>query len=300
MTEQPAYQDAVEQPPVCPRHPDREAYVRCQRCLRPTCPECQRPAAVGIQCVDCVAEGARSVRQVRTVFGGSVTDGRPVATMTIIGICVGVYLLQQVVPGFTSRVAFVPVLGDSEPWRFVTSAFAHSPGNLLHIAFNMYALWVMGQYLEPLLGRARFVALYLLSALGGSVVFLLLASPPTLDMMARGDGGLWYTPAVGASGAVFGLFGAFLVLQRSLGRSAAGMYVVIGINAVLGFVLPGIAWQAHLGGLITGAASAAAFAYLGRRRSPLEPPNRSVHWVGLAGILGVLVVVTVAKYALSA
>ena len=300
MTEQPpASPDAVEQAPVCPRHPDREAYVRCQRCLRPTCPECQRPAAVGIQCVDCVAEGARSMRQVRTVFGGSVTDGRPVVTMALIGICVGVYLLQRVVPGLTSQVAFVPVLGQSEPWRFVTSAFAHSPGNLLHIAFNMYALWIMGQYLEPLLGRARFVAVYLLSAVGGSVVYLLFAAPPTIDMIARGDGGLWYTPAVGASGAVFGLFGAFLVLQRSLGRSAAGMYVVIGINAVLGFVLPGIAWQAHLGGLLTGAACAAAIANLGKRRSPLEPPNRSVHWAGLAGILVVLLLVTVAKYALS-
>ena len=268
--------------------------------MRPTCPECQRPAAVGVQCVDCVAEGARSMRQVRTVFGGSATDGRPVVTMTLIGICVAVYVLQMVVPGLTSQVAFVPVLGQSEAWRFVTSAFAHSPGNLLHIAFNMYALWIMGQYLEPLLGRARYIALYLLSALGGSVMYLLFASPPSIDMIARGDGGLWYTPAVGASGAVFGLFGAFLVLQRSLGRSAAGMYVVIGINAVLGFVLPGIAWQAHLGGLVTGAACAAAIAYLGRRRTALAPPNRSVHWVGLAGILVVLVVVTVAKYALSA
>ena len=77
MGEQPAYPEAVEQTPVCPRHPDRESYVRCQRCRRPTCPECQRPAAVGIQCVDCVAEGAKTVRQARTVFGGSVTDGWP-------------------------------------------------------------------------------------------------------------------------------------------------------------------------------------------------------------------------------
>ena len=77
MGEQPAYPDAVAPVPVCPRHPDRESYVRCQRCMRPTCPECQRPAAVGIQCVDCVAEGAKTVRQARTVFGGAVTDGRP-------------------------------------------------------------------------------------------------------------------------------------------------------------------------------------------------------------------------------
>jgi membrane associated rhomboid family serine protease len=193
----------------------------------------------------------------------------------------------------------VPALGAEEPWRFVTSAFAHSPGNLLHIAFNMYALWIMGTYLEPLLGRARFVAVYLLSAIGGSVVYLLFAFPPSPAQLAAGEGGLWWTGAVGASGAVFGLFGAFLVLQRRLGRSAAGMYVVIGINAVLGFVIPGIAWQAHLGGFLTGAAAAAAIAYTGRRRSPLEPPNRSVHWAALGGVLAVLVVLTLAKYAVS-
>ena len=300
MAEQPAYPDAVEQVPVCPRHPDRESYVRCQRCRRPTCPECQRPAAVGIQCVDCVAEGARSMRQVRTVFGGAATDGRPVVTMTIIGICLGVFVLQQVVPGLTSSVMFVPGLGAEEPWRFVTSAFAHSQNNLLHIAFNMYALWIMGTYLEPLLGRARFVAVYLLSAIGGSVVYLLLSTPPTIDEVAAGDVGTWWTGAVGASGAVFGLFGAFLVLQRRIGRSAAGMYVVIGINAVLGFVIPGIAWQAHLGGLVTGAACAAVIAYTGRNRGPLQPPDRRIHWAGLIGILVVLVVLAVAKYGVAA
>ena len=185
VSEQPAYPDAVEQAPVCPRHPDREAYVRCQRCGRPTCPECQRPAAVGIQCVDCVAEGARTVRKGRTIFGGAPTDGRPLATMTIMGICAVVYLAQGAVPGLQDRIAFLPSAGQAEPWRFLTSAFAH--GSLIHIAFNMYALWVMGTYLEPMLGRARFVAIYLLSALGGSVMYLLLSSPPTLEQVAFGE-----------------------------------------------------------------------------------------------------------------
>ncbi|WP_377639230.1 rhomboid family intramembrane serine protease [Oryzobacter terrae] len=299
MTEQPATPDAVEQIPVCPRHPDRESYVRCQRCRRPTCPECQRPAAVGIQCVDCVAEGRKSVRQARTVFGGTVTDGRPVVTMSIIGICVAVFLAQMVLPNLTSDVAFVPALGTSEPWRFLTSAFAHSQSLFLHIAFNMYALWVMGTYLEPLVGRARFAATYLLSALGGSVVYLLLAPPQSYaDALAVGPTA-WWTPAVGASGAVFGLFGAFLVLQRRLGRSAAGMYVVIGVNAVIGFVIPGIAWQAHLGGLLTGAACAAAVGYLGRARSLVDRGSPRLHWAGLAGVLVVLVVLTAVKYALA-
>jgi membrane associated rhomboid family serine protease len=266
--------------------------------MRPTCPECQRPAAVGIQCVDCVAEGRKSVRQGRTVFGGAVTDGRPVATMTIIGICVAVFFAQYG-PGVTDQVKFVPALAQSEPWRFLTSAFAH--GGFAHIAFNMYALWVMGTYLEPMLGRARFVAVYLLSALGGSVMYLLLSSPPSAADIAVGDYGMWWTGAVGASGAVFGLFGAFLVLQRRLGRSAAGMYVVIGINAVIGFVLPNVAWQAHLGGLLTGAAAAAAIAYTGRNRGPMAaPPNTAVHWFSMGGILIVLVVLTLGKYALAA
>lgn len=297
MGEQPLYPRAPEQVPVCPRHPDRESYVRCQRCARPTCPECQRPAAVGIQCVDCVAEGARSVRQARTIFGGAVTDGRPQATITIIVACLVVFVGQQVVPGLTERLMFVPALGESEPWRFLTSAFAHSERNLLHIGFNMYALWMMGTYLEPMLGRARFVALYLLSALGGSVAYLLLSTPPTRAEVLAGDFGTWWTGAVGASGAVFGLFGAYLVLQRRLNRSASGMYVLIGINAVIGFVIPGIAWQAHLGGLVTGAAAAASIAYLGRARSMTEPGNRRLHWVGLGAVAVLLVVLALARYA---
>ena len=297
----PAEPSAEQEVPVCPRHPDRESYVRCQRCRRPVCPDCQRPAAVGVQCVDCVREGQKSVRQARTVFGGTVTDGRPVVTFTLIGICAVVFLLQLVVGGLTREISFVPALGASEPWRFVTSAFAHSRSNYLHIAFNMYALYLMGQYLEPMLGRARYVALYLLSAVGGSVVYLLLAGrSSTYAEAVAGQGLAWWTPAAGASGAVFGLFGAYLVLQRRLNQSAAGMYVVIGINAVIGFVYPNIAWQAHLGGFVVGAACAAAIGYLGRPKSMTARGNPRLHWPALAGIGVLLVVVTVARYAFAA
>jgi membrane associated rhomboid family serine protease len=295
--------------PVCPRHPDRVAYVRCQRCGQPTCPECQRPAAVGIQCVSCVAQAAQQARQGTTVFGGAVAWGRPIASISIIAICALVFLGQTLVlPSLTRDIAFVPYLGRSEPWRFLTAAFAHSPqlmGNALplHLAFNMYALWIMGGYLEPLLGRARFVATYLISALGGSVGYLLLAPALTLAQLHAGVTGPWVTPTVGASGAVFGLFGAFLVLNRRLGRSSAGMVAMIGINAVLGFVIPGIAWQAHLGGLLVGAACAAVVAYTGHRRDPLAPAStrgrQGVHWLGLAAVTLVLVMAAVAKYALT-
>lgn len=295
----------INEVPVCPRHPDREAYVRCQRCQRPTCPQCQRPAPVGVQCVDCVAEGAKSVRQGTTIFGGAVTNGRPAVTIGIIAACAVVYAVQLASPNVTSDIAFVPALGDSQPWRFLTSAFAHSPSTVLHILFNMYALWIMGTYLEPMLGRARFLAMYLIAALGGSVAYLLLSFPHTLDEVHAGDYGAWLTPAVGASGAVFGLFGAFLIFQRRLGRSAAGMYVTLLINGALGFMIPGIAWQAHLGGFLVGMACAAVIAYTGRRPAVgagagSAAGSWSSHWAGLAGITVLLVLAAVAKYAFTA
>jgi membrane associated rhomboid family serine protease len=245
--------------PVCPRHPDRIAYVRCQRCGRPTCPECQRPAAVGIQCVDCVREGQRTQRPARTAFGGRPA-GRPVVTLTLIALCAVSYVLQLTSDTWTRDLAFAPFIGEAEPWRFLTAAFLHSTGNIAHIAFNMIALWSVGPFLESSLGRWRYLALYLLSAVGGSVMVLLLASPVELS---------WVTGVVGASGAVFGLFGAVLVVLRRVGRSAGGIVAVIAINAVLGFVLPGVAWQAHLGGLVVGAALGAAFAYAPRERRTL-------------------------------
>ena len=265
--------------------------MRCQRCGRPTCPECQRPAAVGIQCLDCVREGQKSTRVPRTQFGGKVSsDGRPVVTLTIIVICVVVWLLQQVSPQVTDKLAFVPMFGRTEPWRFLTAAFAHSPGQLLHILFNMYALWILGQYLEPMLGRVRFAALYLVSAFGGSVGFLLLASPPV--SVAGLTNNSWVTPMVGASGAVFGLFGALIVLNRHLGRSSGPIFVVLGINAALGFLVPGIAWQAHVGGFLTGMALAAVF-------TATAPQNRRrLQLPGLVALLLLLVVAATAKYAL--
>ena len=280
--------------PVCPRHLDRVSYVRCQRCNQPTCPECQRPAAVGIQCVDCVREGQKSMRMPRTQFGATVTSGgRPVVTLTIVVICVVVWLLQNVSSTFSNAMEFSPLAARSEPWRFLTSAFEHSPGSPLHIMFNMYALWVLGQYLEPLLGRLRFAILYLVSALGGSVGYLLLASPPALPLTQAGiNHSSWLVPMVGASGAVFGLFGALIVLNRHLGRSSGPMFGVLAINAVLGFVVPGIAWQAHLGGFLTGAALAAVItATASQNRRRLQLP-------ALLAVLMLLGLAATAKYAL--
>lgn len=278
-------------PPVCPRHPDRPSYVSCQRCGRPVCPECQRPAAVGIQCVDCVKEQSRTVRQPTSRFGARTRGGRPLITMILMAICVLVYLGQLADGRVTSTLMFAPVLAESEPWRFLTAAFAHSPGSIMHIAFNMFALWITGQYLEPLLGRLRFLALFVISAIGGSVGFLLLAQLP--DRIGASAG--WTTPTVGASGAVFGLFAAVLVLNRHLGRETGSILGVFVINAVLGFVLPNIAWQAHLGGAITGAALAGILALTApTSRTVVEGASRR-KWFWPAA-LGILVLLAAASF----
>ena len=279
-----------EAPPVCPRHPDRVSYVRCQRCGRPACPQCQRQAAVGVHCVDCVRDAARAAPPTRTVLGGRVRAGRPVVTLTIIGLCVASFVAQWVVPGWTERWDFWPAAGQIEPLRFITAAFLHSNSSLFegvtHIGCNMYALWIVGPYLEQALGRWRFTALYLLSAVGGSVGVLLLASP-----MVTATHYAWIMPVVGASGAVFGLFGAVLVVLRRLGRDARQILVLIGINAVIGFVVPNVAWQGHLGGLVTGLALGAAIAYAPSAR------RDAVAGVAVIAMAALLVVLALAKYA---
>src|SRR5690625_2085938 len=133
-------------PPVCPRHPDRVSYVRCQRCERPVCPECQRQAPVGVQCVDCVKETARQARPTRTVLGGRVGGARPVVTMTLVGLNVLVFILDLLTPVVRELLIFWPAIGPYEPYRAVTTGFLH--GGILHLLLNMYALWLIGPFLE--------------------------------------------------------------------------------------------------------------------------------------------------------
>jgi membrane associated rhomboid family serine protease len=270
-------------PPVCPRHPDRISYVRCQRCGRPVCPQCQRQAPVGVQCVDCVAEAARAVRSTRTALGGKVRGGRPVVTITIIALCVVSYVLELAVPSWIGDWAFSPAAGHVQPYRFLTTAFLHST-SIFHILFNMVALWMVGPFLESLLGRARYIALYLVAAVAGSVGVVLFAAPTS---------SAWFTGVVGASGAVFGLFGAVLVVLRRLGRSARSFLTIIVLNLVMGFVVPGIAWQAHVGGLIAGAGLGAAYAYA-------PPAHRREFGVAATVVAAVLVVgLALFKYAIA-
>jgi membrane associated rhomboid family serine protease len=262
---------------TCYRHPTREAHIRCARCNRRICPDCMINASVGFQCPECVREGNKDVRRARTVFGGRVSAAGLV-TKVLIGLNALAFLGQQVSASFEHRFweiggpGFDPVLGgvvgvaDGEYYRLLTSAFLH--GGVLHIAVNMYALFLFGPPLEAALGRMRFAALYLLSALGGSALSYAFSNPGT--------------PSLGASGAVFGLFGAFFVMNRRLRRETSGLLALVAVNFAFSFVVPNIDWRAHLGGLITGALAAVVLIYAPRTRRGV------VQTAGLVVLLGLV------------
>jgi membrane associated rhomboid family serine protease len=214
-----------------------------------------RTAAVGQQCVDCVHAAAASVPPVRTAAGGILREGAPVVTYALMAVNIAVYVLQMAIPRLVNRFSLIPgpvaVLGQYD--RLLTSAFMHY--GIVHILFNMYALYVLGPPLERHLGRVRFSALYLLSALGGSVVVYLF-SPLN-------------AATAGASGAIFGLFGATFVAAKRLHLDVRSLVVLIAINLVITFTVPGISWQGHVGGLLTGAVVAAAYLYAPRAQRTL-------------------------------
>jgi membrane associated rhomboid family serine protease len=264
---------------TCYRHPDRETGVRCARCERPICPACMVPAAVGFQCPECVREGKRSVRPARTMYGGRAGGGLDV-TRVLVGINVLVFLATvasgaNVLSGQgRSRLyddfALVPAyVGQGEWWRLVSSMFLHY--GIVHIAFNMWALLVIGSPLEAMLGRLRFLVLYFLAGIGGSVLSVALG-----DVL---------TPAAGASGAIFGLFGAMFVIQRRRNFDTGAIVGLIAVNLVITFTFANIDWEGHVGGLITGAAIAAVLAY-----APTGPQRDRIQAVGCAAIAVVLAV----------
>jgi membrane associated rhomboid family serine protease len=279
----------VGQVPTCYRHPDRETYIRCQRCGRYICPDCMRQAAVGFQCPECVAEGAATVRQPRTVYGGHVAAHSDVVTKTLIGINLAVFVIILLTGGVSSavlsRLAMIGDVGyiegigasggvaDGAVWRLLTSVFVHVEP--LHLAFNMIALWIFGPTLESLLGRLRYLLLYLLCGLAGSVAVYLLTPP--------------LAATVGASGAVFGLLGAMLVVSIKRGYDVRGLLGLLAINAVFSLIGAGISWQGHLGGFLAGLVLGAGIAY-----APTERRS-AVQGAVFAGLLVLCVLLVVVR-----
>jgi membrane associated rhomboid family serine protease len=202
-----------------------------------------------------------------------------------------IYLGQWLTAGaLTNAWVLRPDLIATQPWRLITSAFLHSPSFIPHLLFNMYALYIFGPALERFLGRARYLALYLVGALGGSVGVVLLYQLAVASNYASVKwlgGFLAPNSALGASGAIFALMGALLVLRRAMGLPLRQILIVVVINIAFGFIAPGIAWQAHLGGLGVGAAVAGI--YLSTRRTE----QKAVQVFGVAGIALAIAVVII-------
>ncbi|MBZ4020789.1 rhomboid family intramembrane serine protease [Streptomyces purpurogeneiscleroticus] len=272
--------------PRCYRHPDRATGISCTRCERPICPECMVSASVGFHCPECVRGGsgtghAPGASRPRTVAGGALTADPRLLTKILIGVNVAVFVAAMVTGDrFVNALDLVGLAFDpgslglvgvahGEWYRLITAMFLHQ--QVMHIAFNMLSLWWLGPPLEAALGRARFLALYFLAGLGGSALSYLLAAQNQ--------------PSLGASGAVFGLLGATAVLLRRLNYDMKPVLILLGLNLAFTFLWPNIAWQAHVGGLVVGAAVTYAMVHAPRgRRNAVQ---------AAACVLALLVIVAV-------
>ncbi len=274
----------------CARHPGRPALTICARCERPVCEEDLLEAPVGYQCVDC----ARSAPEVRRLGEPPAT---PQATRALVLAIVAVAVLGTTGAVDARTFGLVPALvGTGEWWRLVTSAFLH--GGLVHLAFNGLLLWRLGQMLEPWLGPGTFLGLAASGLAGGGLgvvglSWVLTATPLGTSSVIRSLLGAGpFTITVGASGAVFGLMGAVLVLLRRRGidpwSTTDGSFVgaLVLLNLVLTFAIPNISVGGHVGGLLGGAA-AALLVRAGRPDHPARTGQRgdALRTTGLALLL---------------
>jgi membrane associated rhomboid family serine protease len=249
----------------CYRHPNRETGVSCSNCGRPICPECMTPTPVGMRCPECARERTKVTRG---AVGPSRYDAP--ATFVLIGLNVVAYLISiaggsgGLDPGNSSILIdfglYGPYVAEGEWYRLLSSGFLH--GGLIHIGFNMFALFFLGRLLEPAIGTPRFVGLYFVSLFAGSFGAILL-SPDSLT--------------IGASGAVFGIFGAAFVIARSRGVDAlaSSIGVILLLNLAITFGRPEISIGGHLGGLAGGLLCALLIlagerGMLGERHLPME------------------------------
>ena len=256
--------------PTCYRHPDRETAIGCTRCERPICPECMVNASVGFQCPECVRSGSGTghsptATRPRTLVGGTIAADPRLVTKVLIGLNLALFLVQlSVGDRFTQNFellgrAYVPGLGGVEGvaegqwYRLVTAMFLH--GSVIHIAFNMLSRWWIGGPLEAALGRARYIAVYGVSGLAGSALTYLIAAPNQ--------------PSLGASGAIFGLFGATAVLIRRLNHDMRPVIALLVINLIFTFGWSNIAWESHIGGLVGGVVIGYAMVHAPRERRAL-------------------------------
>jgi membrane associated rhomboid family serine protease len=260
----------------CYRHPDRETGVTCSECGRPICPDCMVFAPVGIRCPDHSGQAQGAARASQGLKRASYEGTGAIVTKTLVALNVGIYLLELALGGtingqgnriYVEGVLAAPLVDQGDWWRLITAAFLHY--GPIHLGLNMLALWWFGSAVEQVLGRGRFLLLYIVSGLAGSAGAL-IASPNSLT--------------VGASGAIFGIMGAALVLERQrIYVFGGGALSVIALNLVFTFAIPGISIGGHLGGLIGGAVGTLALSRFGRGHAVYGSPG----FAGVAGLIGV-------------
>jgi len=265
----------------CYRHPDRETGLSCTECDRPICTECLRMTPVGPRCPDHATTGRPTRRaplqaraQRRATF--ALRAGEPIVTWALIGVNVLVYLITVAQgaginsPGgrlFEQWALFGPAVANGDWWRLLTAAFLHA--NLLHIGLNMLALVWLGAPVERYIGHLRYLALYVVSGLAGSAGAL-LANPTSVT--------------VGASGAIFGILGALLIIEyQATGNLAGQAFTLIVINLVFSFSFAGISYGGHIGGLVGGILAMLAMSRLGRGHVAYGKP-------GLLGVAALLAI----------
>ena len=274
---------------TCYRHPDRTSYVLCQRCGNTICGSCQTPAPVGVLCPDCTSAAQSATPSVAQRWGRATATGAPIVTYIIMAVSVVVWVFQwlsgmlfgagQVDP-VTQALWYAPfhsLPGVFEPWRMLTSVFTHSPSVIFHILLNMYTLWVFGRELEHFLGRGRYLSLYLISGFAGSLFVMMWGYVEPASVLV---------PVVGASGAIFGLLGAFIIIGKQMGGNMTSLLILLAINLAIGF-LPGasISWQAHVGGLIGGLVTALIFMRTRQPRQKNAQIGLTVAWASLLVLL---------------
>ncbi|GAA5046608.1 rhomboid family intramembrane serine protease [Nocardia callitridis] len=279
--------------PTCVRHPNRQTGLACTRCGRPACPECLRPASVGQHCVDCLRQDQRDVAPVRTVAGAPTsTRPTPYVTYVLIALNVAFYAftaLQAHNPVDNQRsslflrlVLYPPYVADGEWWRVIGTGFLHY--GPFHLLINMFALFVIGRDGELVLGRARFLAVYAVSLLGGSAAVMVFAPE---------------SPTAGASGAVYGLFGAITIILLRLRQNPTQMLILIGINVFISISLPGISLWGHLGGLAAGTLATVGILFVPAWLHAKTQENaRVIGWVAV-GIIAVISVAVIGSAAAS-
>ena len=263
--------------PDCPRHPGVRSVDYCKRCNRPMCVDCAIPTEVRSICVDCTSSKKRWMGSASR----AVAAGAPVVTYAMMAICVLMYLVTSVSPSLKASLSLLPATLMTQPWTILTGAFLH--GGIMHILFNMLSLYWVGRAIEPVMGWWRFLTVYLVSALGGSafIIAWCLIQPSEI-----------YVSTVGASTAVFGLFGAVFVLQRLGGSDTTAILTLLGINLVYGFMVSGISWQGHIGGAIAGVAATWLLVRLARPRSGVTEAaqNRRQALAALGMIAGMVAI----------